>query len=199
MEVIPIAKSKITNPNYQDMVVDIIKDKYQYILLGVTVILISYLVFSGFLSSHRNPRVAEQAKKTTGEQIKKQEESAQKYTVSQGDDLWHIAEAKYGSGYNAYDIASANHISSPYVISAGQELVIPSVTPKQTTTGEIAPAMTKQVTITSAQYTVQHGDYLWKIAENAYGDGHAWVRIAQANHLANPDMIFSGNVLVIPR
>ncbi len=197
---IPIAKSKITTLNYQDMVVDIVKNKYPYILLGITVILIAYLMFSGFMTSRKNNIMVEQAKKTAQVQTQNQQyQSLNTYTVKEGDDLWHIAESKYGSGYNAYDIAAANNIKSPYVIIAGQELVVPSTTPKQPTTGEIAPAMTKQVTITSAQYTVQHGDYLWKIAENAYGDGYAWVRIAQANHLVNPDLIFSGNVLTIPR
>ncbi|PIZ97158.1 MAG: lectin, partial [Candidatus Levybacteria bacterium CG_4_10_14_0_2_um_filter_35_8] len=37
------------------------------------------------------------------------------------------------------------------------------------------------------------------IAVRAYGDGYRWVDIARANGLENPDLIFSGNVLKIPR
>ncbi|MGA2968080.1 MAG: LysM peptidoglycan-binding domain-containing protein, partial [Candidatus Levyibacteriota bacterium] len=48
-------------------------------------------------------------------------------------------------------------------------------------------------------YTVKSGDYLWSIAIRAYGDGYQWVKIAKANNLTNPDLIFSGNVLQLPR
>jgi len=47
-------------------------------------------------------------------------------------------------------------------------------------------------------YTVVHGDNLWDIAVAQYGDGYRWVDIASANNLANPSIIHSGNVLVIP-
>ena len=49
------------------------------------------------------------------------------------------------------------------------------------------------------EYTVTHGDTLWKIAEREYGTGYAWTKIAQTNKLANPNLIFSGNVLNLPR
>lgn len=49
-----------------------------------------------------------------------------------------------------------------------------------------------------SEYTVQHGDSLWKIAEDAYGDPYRWVDIAKANDLANPDVIHAGNVFVLP-
>ena len=126
--------------------------------------------------------------------------SEKKYIVKAGDNLWSIAEATYGSGWNAYDLAKINKISNASVIEVGQTIVLPSLAPKQPTTGQVAAAATTSpMTITGNRYTVQHGDYLWKIAQEAYGDGYAWVRIAQANHLANPGLIFSGNVLVIPR
>ena len=47
-------------------------------------------------------------------------------------------------------------------------------------------------------YTVQRGDSLWSIAENIYGDGYRWTDIAQANDLANPQVIHAGNVFVLP-
>lgn len=121
------------------------------------------------------------------------------YVVEEGDDLWHIAEATYGSGYNAYDIAVTNKLANANLIEPGQKLIMPSLAPKEPTTGEIAPAQTGKVTITGAQYTVQSGDYLWQIAEKAYGDGYAWPRIAKANNLLDPNVIHEGNVLVIPR
>jgi nucleoid-associated protein YgaU len=53
-------------------------------------------------------------------------------------------------------------------------------------------------TISGNTYTVQHGDYLWKIAIEKYGDGYKWVDIARVNNLKNPNIIHAGNVLSLP-
>ncbi len=53
--------------------------------------------------------------------------------------------------------------------------------------------------ISSNTYTVVAGDYLWEIAERAYGDAYKWVEIANANNLSNPDLIFVGTKLTLPR
>ena len=49
-------------------------------------------------------------------------------------------------------------------------------------------------------YTVQSGDSLWKIAEEAYGNGSKYMKIFEANKhiLDNPDKIFPGQELKIP-
>ncbi|MFJ1754723.1 LysM peptidoglycan-binding domain-containing protein [Kitasatospora sp. NPDC088134] len=47
-------------------------------------------------------------------------------------------------------------------------------------------------------YTVQSGDSLWAVAERFYGDGSQYQRIADANGIANPDLINAGQTLVIP-
>lgn len=197
-----MAKYYKKTSNYQTLVINTVREKYPYLLLGLTVLLIAYLVISSFLSKKQLFQVnnnKETAASTTTTSTTSKTEETKKYVVKEGDDLWHIAQATYGSGYNAYDVAKANNIANPSIIEAGQELILPSLTPKQPTTGEVVEANTSQVTITGAQYTVQHGDYLWKIAQDSYGDGFSWVRIAQANNLANPDIIFAGNVLLIPR
>lgn len=134
---------------------------------------------------------------TNQQEVVKKEQKT--YVVKEGDDLWHIAEAAYGSGFNAYDIASVNKLANASLIEPGWKLVLPSLTPKEPTVGEIAPAQTGKVTITGARYIIQSGDYLWKIATDAYGDGYGWVRIAQANNLEDPNVIHVGNELVIPR
>jgi nucleoid-associated protein YgaU len=53
----------------------------------------------------------------------------------------------------------------------------------------------------SETYTVQSGDTLWKISEQVYGDGSSYMKIFEANTglLENPDQIFPGQELVIPR
>lgn len=48
-------------------------------------------------------------------------------------------------------------------------------------------------------YTVQEGDWLSTIAGRAYGDIYAYQKIADANHIVNPDLILPGMVLTIPR
>ncbi|GAB77562.1 LysM domain-containing protein [Austwickia chelonae] len=52
--------------------------------------------------------------------------------------------------------------------------------------------------ISAEQYVVSEGDTLWDIAERYYGDGSQYLRIAESNQIANPDMIYVGQVLAIP-
>ncbi|MGW0041213.1 LysM peptidoglycan-binding domain-containing protein [Rhodococcus sp. NPDC003348] len=47
-------------------------------------------------------------------------------------------------------------------------------------------------------HTVASGESLWVIAEQYYGDGNQYQRIADANGIANPDLINAGQVLNIP-
>jgi len=47
-------------------------------------------------------------------------------------------------------------------------------------------------------YTVVPGDNLWGIAERFYGDGTRYPEIAAANGIENPNLIFPGQVFVIP-
>lgn len=62
--------------------------------------------------------------------------------------------------------------------------------------------MTKQdwgPKITGTTYTVVEGDWLSKIAGRAYGDIYAYDRIAKVNNIENPDLIYPGTILTIPR
>jgi nucleoid-associated protein YgaU len=47
-------------------------------------------------------------------------------------------------------------------------------------------------------YTVVSGDTLWAISERFYGDGSKYQVIADASGIANPDLIYPGQVLTIP-
>ena len=123
------------------------------------------------------------------------------HTVSEGEDLWTIAEKYYGTGYNWIDIQSENKIINPNQISVGQELVIPDVAPRIAeeipTETEPEPTLAK----TEAQertHTVQKGENLWKIAELYFDSGYNWVDIAEENDLRNPGVIEPNQELTIP-
>lgn len=126
--------------------------------------------------------------------------------VEAGQDLWKIAEKYYQSGYNWVDIAEANTITNPDMLYVDVELTLPQVAVRQITvdkTPEVAVAATESVgtsgTIETEAYTASPGDHLWSIAVRAYGDGYQWVKIAEANAIANPDYIEVGQVLKLPR
>ena len=77
---------------------------------------------------------------------------------------------------------------------------------KATDEAMITPAQSEETTTsTSAQPTaqpkehmVQVGESLWSIAEKVYGSGNAYVELAKANGLANPDLIDVGQKIMLP-
>jgi nucleoid-associated protein YgaU len=123
------------------------------------------------------------------------------YTVVAGDTLWSIAEKFYKSGYNWVDIAKANNVANPGVITSGTHLAIPNVQPKLATvqTNTKPQDTTYGPKISGTTYTVQKGDHLWGIAVRAYNDGYRWVEIARVNNILTPGTIYSGTVLKLPR
>ncbi len=64
-----------------------------------------------------------------------------------------------------------------------------------------AEAETSAAESDAETYTVQSGDTLWKISEQVYGNGSKYMKIFEANtdQLENPDRIFPGQKLVIPK
>ena len=98
------------------------------------------------------------------------------------------------------DIATENKIANASIIEVDQELVIPNLEEQVTQTEEMPTESDAQIASTeSQQYTVEKGDSLWKIAVKVYGDGYKWVEIAKENKIITPNIIYSGNILVLPR
>ena len=97
------------------------------------------------------------------------------YTVKPGDALSLIAQ---NHGVTTSALASANGITNPNLIYPGQVLRIP---------GGAAPS--------KKTYTVQRGDTLSGIAAKF---GTTWQELQRVNGIANPNMIYSGQVLTIP-
>lgn len=174
------------------------------ILGAVVVIIIGVIAYSYFRSNQTtlNPGTTSNIATTSGQVGTSLNAVALPvtHTVASGENLWVIAEKYFKSGYNFVDIAAANGLANPSQIDVGQKLTIPKVSVREplTVTSAQAPTIT-QSRIEGGTYTVVRGDDLWNIALRAYGDGYRWVDIAKANSLANPGLIFSDNVLTLPR
>lgn len=184
---------------YKKLVLNKVQNKFEYLLigLGITFFLTLSLLMPLLKKTASNAVSKEKTATTVAIKTLKMTE-AKTYIVKRGDYLWNIAVANYGSGYKAYDIAKANNISNPSLIEPGQVLTLPNLQPVEN--GQIGKGIsTAKVTIKGETYKVQKGDFLWNIAEKAYGDGFMWVRIAKANSIADPNILYSGTILKLPR
>lgn len=166
-------------------------DSFVSMILGLAVVLVIGTLVYNYFTKRTSVSQKEAEKQTEQEQTS----FPATHTVETGESLWTIAEKYYKSGYNWADLAKANNLADADTIEVGQKLTIPNATP-------MLPEGQTSSTATQAKpqtYTVVHGDSLWTIAVQFYnGDGYQWLKIAQANSLANPDLIHSGNVLTLP-
>ncbi len=170
-------------------------ESYTSLFLGAVVVVVAIVLVFSFLKS-RNIINTGQTDSTSTVSKEAAKELPKTYAVKEGDHLWAIAEKIYGSGYNWVDLASANKLENPSVLYVGTKLVVPNVAAK-TITIQKTPEISNPITGNS--YTVVEGDSLWDITVRAYGDGYKWTEVAKINNLANPDLIYSGNVLKLPR
>lgn len=183
-------------------------------IMGAAVVLVMGVMIFNYFKSINKGQVTDngtssstEASQTTSESPTSKDLPA-KYKVVKGDDLWHISEKFYGSGYNYVDIIKENKLSNPSVITAGTELTIPKVEPKKLTkvavdnTKVITKVVTKAISIEGNTYKTVKGDHLWNIAVRAYGDGYAWVKIYDANKEKignNPSLLYKDIELKLPR
>ncbi len=192
-----------------------IGESYTSLVLGIIVVIVVTILIIAFVRQRNGDEVTDESATT---------KSGDLYTVGEGETLWDISEKEFGSGYNWVDIASENNLGDPNAIEAGTELKIPDVEPKTPTTeeamsmekaeeSEVEDAMKKEepkeeavmekkeetAEIKGDSYVVKEGDYLWKIAVEAYGDGFKWVEIAKVNNISNPDLIYPETKLKLPR
>ena len=105
------------------------------------------------------------------------------YTVVSGDTLGRIAETH---GVSVSELVEANDIANPNLIYPGQLLVIP---------GEV-PVIPDEDSESDQAHIVRRGETLGRIAHK-YGTNA--LSLARANSLANPNLIFPGQELLIPR
>ncbi|MFR5684262.1 MAG: LysM peptidoglycan-binding domain-containing protein, partial [Clostridia bacterium] len=101
------------------------------------------------------------------------------YTVRYGDTLSQIA---YQYGTTVAELVRLNNIVNPNLIYVGQILIIPSRS-SSSGSGYIT-------------YRIVYGDTLWGISKR-YGTTVA--ELVNLNNIANPNLIYAGETLKIPR
>ncbi len=118
------------------------------------------------------------------------------YTVQSGDTLAAIAD-RFGVSVDA--IVAASNLADPDLLFPGDVLSIPAAGSAGSGGGSAAatPAATATVEIPEGglSYTIESGDTLAAIADRF---GVSVDAIVEASGLENSDLIFPGDVLVIP-
>jgi LysM repeat protein len=114
------------------------------------------------------------------------------HVVQPGENLYRIS-LRYGVSIGA--IQTANNISNPNLIFAGQQLIISGASAPPPDDGGDDDGGDNDDGGTPSTYTVRSGDYLSAIARRFGTTAQA---IAVANNIANPNLIFPGQVLQIP-
>ncbi len=115
------------------------------------------------------------------------------YTVQRGD--WFSAIARK-FGVTAAALRAANPGVSSAIVYPGQVLNIPASSASPTLPAPGAEGQSQTPTPTQSEvYTVQPGDSLLSIAVRFHTTPYA---LQMANHLANPNFVYTGQRLVIP-
>ena len=186
------------------------QSKLSMVLGALIILVVGILVFNYFNKGKESLGPAQQ---TQQEQADVTPSSLPgKYTVKEGDTLYLIAQKYYQDGYKFSEIAKTNNISDVNSIEVGQVLDIPKLAEVEAMTSP-QPSVTPEASmgtgggdttvwgakIDSDTYTVVEGDWLSTISARAYGDIYAYQKIAAANNISDPNLIYPGQVLKIPR
>ncbi|MBI2034203.1 MAG: LysM peptidoglycan-binding domain-containing protein [Candidatus Levybacteria bacterium] len=189
-------------------------ESYTSLVLGIVVVIIAAVLILSFVKgkkigtdSETQTDVSSDESMVDGVQTIDGEKI---YKVQAGDDLWKIAEKVYKDGFKWVEIAKLNNLTDPSLIHVDNVLKLPNIEQKnpEMEAVVVSPSpdakidtevMAADAKITGVTYKVEKGDYLWEISVRAYGDGFKWVEIAKANNITNPDIIFTGTELKLPR
>jgi len=174
------------------------QSKVSMVLGALIILVVGVLIFNYFNRTKTELGPAQQT-----------ETEGDKYVVKEGDTLFLIAEKYYQDGYKYPEIAKENNITNVDAIEVGLLLQIPKL---EAAVVALTPAPTQEPLGTGGAdttiwgpkiegdtYTVVEGDWLSTISAKAYGDIFAYPKLAEANNIQNPDLIFPGQVLKIPR
>jgi len=182
------------------------------IIGGIVLLIVAFLFFTYFSQNKETTPTPKDSSIQTQESEatigQTSSAATSKYTVKSNETLWSIAQDNYDDGYKWVEIAQANNLENPNLLVEGQELDIPresDITDQSEITQEVVTSTRDELgqettKALQTEYTVQPGDYLWKIAQEVYNDGYRWTDIWKANQdqLSNPDIIPQGTLLIIP-
>jgi len=157
-------------------------------LLGAFVVaIVGVLIYNYFAQVNKDKMIAEQSEMS----------KVKTHTVAKGEHLWQIAVDFYQDGYKWTEIAKANELVNPDVLTEGQVLVLPEVESTTPVVAEVEALPELDI----SRYTVKKGEFLWEISVKVYADGYQWTKIWEANKdkISNPNLIETGMVLTIPR
>ncbi len=200
------------------------QSRVSYVLGALILIVVVVLLFNYFNKNKSELGSAQNTQTNQAEDVDP-DKLPGNYTVKDGDTLFTIAEKYYQDGFKFPEIAKANNMVNVDSIQPGQVITIPklegaqpsstpamiepspspsvapSSTPEPTPTPSTAPADASWgATITQNTYIVVEGDWLSTIAARAYnGDILAYKKLAEVNKIPNPDLIYPGQVITIPR
>lgn len=173
--------TEIQVEEYQNRLNSLAKRDYIYLFIGLIVVGIAGL----FLYTQFNPGKFFSHMQQTG--------GIDADTLQKTNDIAGIIQER-DINFIATSPTSSQGLSNPNPSPTSAEIL------SQPEEGQTSSIASSQVLNSNKTYTVQDGDNLAYIAGIMYGDRNAWVRIAEANDLLwNPDAIYEGMILTIPR
>ncbi len=126
---------------------------------------------------------------------------AERVQASQGWGAWPSCSAKLGLSGGATGAVQAAPVQAAPVQSAPVQAAPDQSAPLQSASVTQAPAgkHATAVALSGETYTLQAGDTLSKVAEKLGIEG-GWQRLADANldTIANPNLVFAGQVIQLP-
>lgn len=191
-------------------------------IIGGIALLIVSVLFVGYFKDYKSapviepkPDITSSETITTKGEISLNEAgqtssaATSKYKVQANESLWTIAQREYQDGYKWVEIAQANQLVNPDLITEGMMLDLPRASDigiSEIVAPDLAVEETEKVIPTTQEetdlktYTVVNNDSLWKISQNVYNDGYKWSQIWQLNQeqIQNPDILPVGLVLKLP-
>ena len=95
--------------------------------------------------------------------------------------------------YQTHDLAEADPPADDMLqLDPDDQIVQPHTADEQPEMVQILPPAPTR------PYTVRRNDTLWKIAQNAYGDGQRWKDIVAANEGLDPARLRIGQTILLP-
>ncbi len=192
------------------------ESKVSMVLGALIVLVIGILVFNYFNKNKADLGPAQQTEITESDVTP--EDLPGKYTIKDGDTLFLIAEKYYSDGEKFSEIAKANNLTDANAIEVGQIINIPKLSEEMAQASSLPEASVNPTPtsepvlgtgggdttvwgpkINSDTYTVAEGDWLSTISARAYGDVFSYQKIAGANNITDPNLIYPGQVLKLPR